>query len=82
MKIFVWRHNRKYHSYSMISEPNVHQAMYTDAVLAVAADSLDEAYELIAGRGEGWVVEELKRLEPKIFDLTRPSVIFQDIRGN
>ncbi|EGO65514.1 hypothetical protein [Acetonema longum] len=82
MKVFVWRHNRKYHSYSMINEPNVHQAMYNDAVLAVAADSLDEAYEMIERRSEGWVVEELKRLEPKIFDLTCPAVVFQDVRGS
>jgi len=32
MKVFVLRHNRKFHSWSMIDEPNVHQDLYMDTI--------------------------------------------------
>lgn len=81
MKLFIWRHNRKFHSYSMINEPNVHQDLYTDAVLIIAAETVEAAYELAAGQGHGWRVEELRRLEPKIVDCDREGLLFEDIRG-
>lgn len=82
MKTFVWRHNRRLHSWSMINEPNVNQAFYTDAVLIVQAESEEQAYELIVAQAPGWVADELKRLTPKIIDASQPALIFTDIRGD
>lgn len=80
MQIFVWRHNRRLHSWSMFDEPNINQAMYTDAVAVVLAESVEQARQLLAEQG-GWVVEELKRLPPRVLTLDRPQVIFTDVRG-
>ncbi len=82
MKVFVWRHNRRFHSWSMFNEPNINQAFYTDAVVIVQAETEEQAYELIARREAGWVVEELKRLKPTVFAADRPDIIFSDVRGD
>ncbi len=82
MKLFIWRHNRKFHSYSMIGEPSVHQDLYTDAIAIVVAESKSNAIELLAARETGWVAEELKRLEPQVFDCSTEGIVFEDIRGN
>jgi polynucleotide 5'-kinase involved in rRNA processing len=66
----------------MINEPNVNQAFYTDAVLIVQAEAEEQAYELIAAQAPGWVVDELKRLKPKIIEASQPSLIFADVRGD
>ena len=81
MKVFVWRHNRKFHSWSMINEPNVHQDFYTDAIAVVAAATVDEALTLIA-KERGWVAEELKRIEPQVYDLGEAKVLLQVVQGN
>ncbi|MDT8903428.1 hypothetical protein [Anaeroselena agilis] len=82
MKVFLWRHNRRLHSWSMINEPNVHQSFYTDAVAVVQADSPEEALRLLAAREPEWVIEELQRLEPKVFVATESAIIFADVRGD
>ncbi len=82
MKTFLWRHNRRFHSWSMMNEPNVHQSCYTDAVAIVQADSAEEALRLLAAREPAWVVEEMRRLEPLIFCSDTPAVIFADVRGD
>ena len=43
MKVYVWRHNKTYHSHSMINEPCVQNHFYLDALAIVAAESLEEA---------------------------------------
>ena len=82
MKTFFWRHNRRYHSWSMFNEPNINLGAYTDAVLIVQAESEEEAYELIAKREEGWVIEELRRLGAKVIDDEQAGFIFSDVRGD
>jgi hypothetical protein len=82
MKVFIWRHNRRFHSWSMINEPNINQAFYTDAVVIVQAETEEQAYELIARREDGWVVEELKRLKPQIISAETAGVVFADVRGD
>jgi hypothetical protein len=82
MNIYLWRHNRRFHSWSMMNEPNVHQSCYTDAVVIAQAASLDEALRLIAAREPEWVTEELRRLEPKIFAGDAPAVIFAAVSGD
>ncbi len=36
MKLYVWRHNKTYHSHSMIQEPCVNNEFYLDAIAVVA----------------------------------------------
>ncbi len=82
MKIFIWRHNRRFHSWSMIDEPNVHQSCYTDAVAIVQAASAEEALKILAARDPEWVTGDLQRLEPKVIDGDTPAVIYAAIRGD
>jgi hypothetical protein len=81
MKVFVWRHNRKFHSWSMINEPNVHQDFYTDAIAVVAAATATEALAILA-KEHGWIPEELKRLEPQVYELNKPAVLLQVVQGS
>ena len=80
MKVFVWRHNRKFHSWSMIDEPSVHQDLYTDAIAVVVATTVDEAMDTLA-KERGWVLEELRRIEPQVYDLNNPKVLLQVVQG-
>jgi hypothetical protein len=80
LKLYVWRHNRTFHSYSMINEPCVHQDFYCDAVAVVLARDEREALELLERRG-GWRADELSRLEPVVYDTETAAVIFADVRG-
>lgn len=82
MKAFVWRHNKTYHSHSMINEPCVHNGFYVDAVIVVVADNLEQALEKLAEREDGWRVDDLRELEPKIYELDEAKVIFTDLRGS
>lgn len=81
MNIYLWRHNRTYHSHSMIQEPCVNQEFYLDALAIVAANTLEEALQKLAEQGKGWRIEDLRELEPKIFTLKEAEIIFTDIRG-
>ncbi|WP_378952940.1 hypothetical protein [Pelosinus sp. sgz500959] len=81
MKVFLWRHNRKFHSWSMMNEPNIHQDFYTDAIAAVVAETMDEALILLT-KEHGWIAEELQRLEPQIYELDKPKVLLQVVQGN
>ena len=49
MKVYVWRHNKTYHSHSMINEPCVQNHFYLDALAIVAAESLEEALKTYPG---------------------------------
>ena len=81
MNLYIWRHNRKFHSWSMINEPCVHQELYTDAIAMIAAESEDEALQLLAETSAGWLVEELRRLSARVFPLDRSAVIYTDVRS-
>ena len=82
MKTFLWRHNRRLHSWSMINEPNVHQSCYTDAIAIVQAASAEEALRLLVAQHPGWLSDELERLEPKVFAADLPAVVFAEIHGD
>ena len=82
MKTFVWRHNRRFHSWSMMNEPNVHQSCYTDAIVIVQAASEEEALKLLAERDPQWLPDELRRLEPKVVAGDTPAVIFAAVSGD
>lgn len=82
MRIYVWRHNRKFHSHSMIDEPCVNHDFYTDALAIVAARSLEEAAAQLAAKGEGWCPADLMALTPKVYSLDDPQVIYTELRGS
>ena len=82
MKLFLWRHNRKFHSYSMIEEPVVHQDFYTDAIAVIMAESLEQALELLEVQHNGWRTEDLRMLTPLVFECTEPSVVYQAVNGS
>lgn len=82
MKVYVWRHNKTYHSHSMIQEPCVQQGFYLDAIAVVAAESFDEALQKLEEQKNGWIIEDLRQLEPKVHDLDEAKVLFTDVRGN
>lgn len=82
MNLYVWRHNRKFHSWSMFTEPCVHQSLYTDALAAVVAESPEQALELLAASEDGWLVEELRRLAPRVIPLETPAVAFTAVHGD
>lgn len=82
MKVYVWRHNKTYHSHSMINEPCVQSDFYLDALAIVAAESIDEALAKLAAENSGWRIEDLRELTPKVYDLAAAQVIFTEVRGS
>ena len=81
MNLYIWRHNKTYHSHSMIDEPCVLNEFYLDALAIVAAPSVDEALQMLAARNEGWRVEDLRKLEPQVIPLDKGGVVFTQVRG-
>ncbi|CAK7020989.1 hypothetical protein [uncultured Phascolarctobacterium sp.] len=82
MKVYVWRHNKTYHSHSMINEPCVQSHFYLDALAIVAADSLEEALAKLEAQHAGWRIEDLRQLTPKVYALDEAQVIFTEVRGS
>lgn len=80
MKLFVWIHDRTFHSWSMIDEPCLHTSMYGKATAIVMAENEEEAIALLAARNEGWRTEDLLRLRPRVYDLDHSSVIYSSIQ--
>lgn len=81
MNIYVWRHNKTYHSHSMIEEPCVNSEFYLDALAIVVAENVDEALEKLAQQHAGWRMEDLRALPCKIFPADEAGVIFTELRG-
>lgn len=82
MNLYIWRHNKTYHSHSMINEPCVLNEFYLDALAIIAADSEEEALALLAERGEGWRIEDLRQLEAVTVPLDRAKVAYTYARGS
>lgn len=82
MKLYIWRHNKRFHSYSMMDEPCIHHGLYTDAVAVVLAGSKDQALRLLEEDSKDWCLEDLKLLEPTVVELERPQVLYTHISGN
>ncbi len=82
MKLYIWRHNRRFHSYSMMDEPCINHAMYTDAVAVVMAESEEQALKLLAKESGDWCIEDLKQLRPVVMELDSPKVLYTYVCGN
>lgn len=80
MKLYIWRHNRAFHSYSMIEEPVIHNDLYTLAEISVAAHSLEEAIKLVRKEAPDFRAEDLLRLEPEVIEI-KLGVLSQRVFG-
>ena len=76
MKIFIWRHSKRFSSWSMFDEPHVYKDNYIEAEVIMLANSKDEALELLKN-DDKWDIEELKRIEPKVVLLDQPAIVDQ-----
>ena len=81
MNIYVWRHNKTYHSHSMIEEPCINNEFYLDAIAIVAAETMEQAVEKLAEMNKGWRQEDLKALSCKVYSADQANVIFTELRG-
>ena len=59
MNIYLWRHNKTYHSHSMIEEPCLNSEFYLDAIAIVVASDLEQALEKLAEQKQGWRVDDI-----------------------
>jgi len=74
MHIFVWRHSKRFSSWSMLDEPHIHQENYLQADVTVLAASKDEALQLLERNGN-WNVSELQRIEPEVIPVDEARII-------
>ena len=74
MLLFVWRHSKRFSSWSMLDEPHIHKENYLQADVTVLAPSKAVALELLERNGN-WNVEELQRIDPEIFSLDQPRIV-------
>ena len=81
MNIYVWRHNKTYHSHSMIDEPCVNSEFYLDAIAVVLAHDLEEALTKLAEENKGWRTEDLRQLPCSGYPADKATVIFSELRG-
>jgi len=75
MKIFIWRHSKKFSSWSMFNEPHIYKDNYMQAEVVVLASSKEEALDLLRKSDDKWDAEELNRIEPIIVALDQPCVV-------
>lgn len=78
MQLFVWRHSKRFSSWSMLDEPHIHKENYLQADVAVLAENKEEALALLARNG-AWNVEELLRIEPEVISLDEPRIVISHI---
>ena len=74
MNIYVWRHSKRFSSWSMLDEPHIHKENYIQAEVAVLASSQAEALALLAGQGS-WNVEDLQRIQPEVIPLNQSRIL-------
>ena len=74
MEIYVWRHSKRFSSWSMLDEPHIHKENYIQAEVAVLASSQAEALALLAGQGS-WNVEDLQRIQPEVIPLNQSRIL-------
>jgi hypothetical protein len=74
MNVFIWRHSKKFSSWSMFDEPHIYKDNYMSAEVVILAHSKDEALEMLKN-DDKWNIDDLKRIEPIVISLDTPSVI-------
>jgi hypothetical protein len=78
MQLFVWRHSKRFSSWSMLDEPHIHKENYLQADVTVLAASKDEALALLQRNGD-WNIDELQRIEPEMIALDTPRIIISHV---
>ena len=76
MMIFIWRHSKKFSSWSKFDEPHIYRDNYMQAEVTVLAHSKEEALKLLESDGR-WNIEELQRIEPRVVSLDNPAIVNQ-----
>ena len=74
MHLYIWRHSKRFSSWSMLDEPHIHKENYIQAEVAVLASSQAEALALLAAQGS-WNVEDLRRIQPEVIPLNQPRIL-------
>ncbi len=74
MNIYVWRHYKRFSSWSMFDEPQIHKDNYMKAEVAVLAESMEEALGIL-GRDENWNLEEIRRIQPEVISVDKPAIV-------
>lgn len=80
MKAYIWVHDRTFHSWSMMGEPNLNEAMYSRAAAIVLAATEEEAVAMLLSRNEGWRQEDLGRLKPKVVEINQAAVLYSHVQ--
>ena len=78
MHLFIWRHSKRFSSWSMLDEPHIHKENYLQADVTVLAPSKAEALTLLARNGN-WNVEELQRIEPEVIPLDASRIVISHV---
>ncbi len=78
MNVYIFRHSKKFSSWSMMDEPHICSGNYITAEVSVLAESVEQALALLA-EDKRWDMEELKKIEPETVPLDRPSIIGSSI---
>ena len=74
MNIFIWRHSKKFSSWSMFDEPHIYRDNYLQAEIIVLANTEEEALGIIS-QDDKWDIEELKRIRPINVPIDKPCII-------
>ena len=78
MNIFIWRHSKKFSSWSMFNEPHIYNDNYMQAEVIILANSEDEALGLLK-KEDKWNIEELKRIKPTTVALDEPRIVSKSV---
>ncbi len=74
MQLFIWRHSKRFSSWSMLDEPHIHKENYLQADVTVLAVSKAEALQLLEQNGN-WNLSELLRIEPEVIPVHEARII-------
>jgi hypothetical protein len=74
MHLFIWRHSKRFSSWSMLDEPHIHKENYLQADVTVLAASKAEALDLLERNGN-WNLEELLRIEPEVIPVDAARIV-------
>jgi hypothetical protein len=74
MNLYIWRHSKKFSSWSMFDEPHIYRDNYMRAEVSVLAHSREEALEILEADGM-WDIKELKRIDPRVVPLEKPAIV-------
>lgn len=78
MQLFVWRHSKRFSSWSMLDEPHIHRENYLQADVTVLAETREEALALLQRNGS-WNLDELQRIEPERIALDEPRIVISHV---